>query len=42
MDDEGLYRVVDALDEVAEETGRAAPPRIAINWLPRRRRPRAS
>lgn len=27
-----LYRVVDALDEIAEETGKAVP-QIAINWL---------
>jgi aryl-alcohol dehydrogenase-like predicted oxidoreductase len=30
--DEDLYRVVDALDEIAEETGRTVP-QIAINWL---------
>jgi aryl-alcohol dehydrogenase-like predicted oxidoreductase len=30
--DERLYRVVDALDLVAEETGRSVP-QIAINWL---------
>ena len=27
-----LYRVVDALDEVAQETGKTVP-QIAINWL---------
>lgn len=32
VEDEHLYRVVDALDDVAEETGRAIP-QIAINWL---------
>ena len=31
-DDERLYRVVDALDEVAAQTGKTAP-QIAINWL---------
>lgn len=30
--DEYLYRVVDALDEVAKETGKSVP-QIAINWL---------
>ncbi|MFJ3159811.1 aldo/keto reductase [Streptomyces kanasensis] len=30
--DDHLYRVVDALEEVAEETGKAVP-QIAINWL---------
>lgn len=35
VDDERLFRVVDALDTVAEETGRAVP-QIAINWLLRR------
>ncbi|MCZ9340585.1 aldo/keto reductase, partial [Streptomyces sp. TRM76130] len=30
--DEHLYRVVDALDEIAEETGRTVP-QIALNWL---------
>ncbi len=34
-DDEYLYRVVDALDEVAKETGRTVP-QIALNWLLRR------
>ena len=32
VEDEHLYRVVDALDEVAEETGKTVP-QIAINWL---------
>lgn len=32
VDDEYLYRVVDALDEVAKETGKTIP-QIAINWL---------
>jgi aryl-alcohol dehydrogenase-like predicted oxidoreductase len=32
VDDELLYRVVDALDEVAKETGKSIP-QIAINWL---------
>ncbi|MFJ1644317.1 aldo/keto reductase [Streptomyces sp. NPDC088258] len=35
VEDEHLYRVVDALAEVAEETGRTVP-QIAINWLLRR------
>ncbi|MHB9756299.1 aldo/keto reductase [Streptomyces sp. BYX5S] len=35
IEDEHLYRVMDALDEIAEETGRAVP-QIAINWLLRR------
>ncbi len=30
--DELLYRVVDALDEIAQETGRTVP-QIALNWL---------
>ncbi len=34
-DDEYLYRVVDALDAVAEETGKTVP-QIALNWLLRR------
>lgn len=33
--DEYLYRVVDALDAVAEETGKSVP-QIALNWLLRR------
>ena len=32
VDDEHLYRVIDALELVAEETGKAVP-HIAINWL---------
>ncbi|MGN9842185.1 aldo/keto reductase [Nonomuraea sp. H19] len=32
VDDEHLYRVVDALDEIASETGRTVP-QIALNWL---------
>jgi aryl-alcohol dehydrogenase-like predicted oxidoreductase len=32
MPDEYLYRVVDALDEVAKETGKTVP-QIALNWL---------
>jgi aryl-alcohol dehydrogenase-like predicted oxidoreductase len=32
VEDEHLYGVVDALDEIAQETGRAIP-QIAINWL---------
>ena len=32
VDDERLYRVVDALDEVAAETGKSIP-QIALNWL---------
>lgn len=32
VEDEHLYRVVDALDVVAEETGKSIP-QIAINWL---------
>ncbi|MDX2391932.1 MULTISPECIES: aldo/keto reductase [unclassified Streptomyces] len=32
VDDEHLYDVVDALDEVAGETGRTVP-QVAINWL---------
>jgi aryl-alcohol dehydrogenase-like predicted oxidoreductase len=35
VDDEHLYRVVDALDAVAEETGKTIP-QIALNWLLRR------
>ena len=33
--DEHVYRVVDALDKVAEETGKTVP-QIALNWLLRR------
>jgi aryl-alcohol dehydrogenase-like predicted oxidoreductase len=32
VDDEYLYRVVDAMDEVAQETGKTVP-QIALNWL---------
>lgn len=32
VDDEHLYNVVDALDEIAAETGRTVP-QIALNWL---------
>jgi aryl-alcohol dehydrogenase-like predicted oxidoreductase len=32
VDDERVYRVVDALDAVARETGKSVP-QIAINWL---------
>ena len=32
VDDEYLYTVMDALDEVAEETGKTVP-QIALNWL---------
>lgn len=32
VDDDQLYRIVDVLDEIAAETGRAVP-QIAINWL---------
>ncbi len=32
VDDEYLYKVVDALDEVAEETGKSVP-QVALNWL---------
>ncbi|MBV6697745.1 aldo/keto reductase [Kitasatospora aureofaciens] len=35
VEDELLYRVVDALDVIAEETGRSIP-QVAINWLLRR------
>jgi aryl-alcohol dehydrogenase-like predicted oxidoreductase len=35
VDDERLFSVVDVLDEIARETGRAIP-QIAINWLLRR------
>lgn len=35
VDDEHLFRVVDALDVIARETGRTIP-QIAINWLLRR------
>jgi aryl-alcohol dehydrogenase-like predicted oxidoreductase len=32
VDDEYLYTVVDALDEVAKETGKPLP-QVALNWL---------
>ncbi|MDR3407397.1 MAG: aldo/keto reductase [Methylovirgula sp.] len=32
VDDEHLYKVVDALDEIAKETGKSVP-QIALNWL---------
>ncbi|TCR62617.1 aldo/keto reductase [Bosea sp. BK604] len=32
VDDERLYKVVDALDVIAQETGKSVP-QIAINWL---------
>jgi aryl-alcohol dehydrogenase-like predicted oxidoreductase len=32
VEDEHLYRVVDALDEIAKETGKTVP-QIALNWL---------
>ncbi|MEO3886110.1 aldo/keto reductase [Nonomuraea sp. B5E05] len=32
VDDEHLYTVVDALEEIAEETGRSVP-QVALNWL---------
>ncbi|MFG3363186.1 aldo/keto reductase [Streptomyces griseofuscus] len=32
VEDEHLYRVVDALDEIAQETGKSIP-QIALNWL---------
>ena len=35
IEDERLYDIVDALDEVAKETGKSVP-QIAINWLLRR------
>ena len=35
VDDEYLYTVVDALDAVAEETGKTVP-QVALNWLLRR------
>lgn len=35
VEDDHLHRVVDALDEIAEETGRTVP-QVAINWLLRR------
>jgi aryl-alcohol dehydrogenase-like predicted oxidoreductase len=35
VSDEHLYRVVDALDEVAKDTGKTVP-QVALNWLLRR------
>ncbi len=35
VDDEDLYRVVEAIDEVAKETGKSVP-QIALNWLANR------
>jgi aryl-alcohol dehydrogenase-like predicted oxidoreductase len=35
MPEDYLYRVVDAIDEVAAETGKAVP-QIALNWLLRK------
>ncbi len=35
VDDEHLFTVVDALDEIAAQTGRAVP-QVALNWLLRR------
>ena len=35
VDDEYLYRVVDALDELAKETGKTVP-QVALNWLSQR------
>jgi len=32
VDDEHLYRVVDAIDEIAKETGKTVP-QIALNWV---------
>jgi aryl-alcohol dehydrogenase-like predicted oxidoreductase len=32
VEDEHLFKVVDALDEVAKETGKTVP-QIALNWL---------
>jgi aryl-alcohol dehydrogenase-like predicted oxidoreductase len=32
VNDEYLYKVVDALDEVAKETGKTVP-QMALNWL---------
>jgi aryl-alcohol dehydrogenase-like predicted oxidoreductase len=32
VEDEHLYKVVDAIDEVAKETGNAVPD-VALNWL---------
>jgi aryl-alcohol dehydrogenase-like predicted oxidoreductase len=35
VNDELLYKTVDALDEIAKETGKSVP-QIALNWLLRR------
>ncbi|WP_180899169.1 aldo/keto reductase [Martelella soudanensis] len=35
VDDEHLYRIVDVLDAIAEETGKSVP-QVALNWLLRR------
>jgi aryl-alcohol dehydrogenase-like predicted oxidoreductase len=35
VEDEKLFRIVDVLDEIAQETGRSIP-QIAINWLTNR------
>ncbi len=35
LDDEYVYKVVDALDAVAQETGRSVP-QVALNWVLRR------
>jgi aryl-alcohol dehydrogenase-like predicted oxidoreductase len=35
VENEHLYKVVDALDDIAKETGRSVP-QIALNWLTRR------
>jgi aryl-alcohol dehydrogenase-like predicted oxidoreductase len=35
VDDEHLYRVVDALDAIAQETGKTVP-QVALNWLTQR------
>ncbi len=35
VDDQYLYRVVDALDEVAKDTGKTVP-QVALNWLSQR------
>ena len=32
MEDEHLYKVVDALDTIAAETGKSVP-QVALNWL---------
>jgi aryl-alcohol dehydrogenase-like predicted oxidoreductase len=32
VEDEHVYRVVDAIDEIAKETGKSVP-QIALNWL---------